>query len=1301
MANTDATSVDDVATLESQIRQLATLLSETRNLFPGIRQQDVADAWELDVSRIRDIEGAWKGDRLVNTALSFRLADYLAGQAADQVLERTKSDAVLQGCEKIRGQAEIVRNQLRDGRRNELGSILSVVDPEELAPEKLYLAFALRELRKINNKAQKDIVEKVKGLTVVSLQEYEHAIGYQIGDLLLIREIIAKFPCPNSSYEYIYQDLTVSVDYLYQNSGRSASQAAQRLARVDQQANRTPETRRLGRALRQTEREASEAKQQELLDFAQRTPALEKIIKQVYSGQISSVEHYLVAEQMVNTLLDELDPGIVDDSRTTLSEALQKLEEKFRTEQSSYVIDLPYAERDDKTRLAWLLNQAIAVVNISGARNEILAENSGANRSKFLNPTNYADPDLLEIIALFINDSPGIPVDIRNRALDLANAILDEVPDAPPRGDTQIVGAAIATGRKSYPESRDEAARFLANALNHDEFNYYRNFIMHFEPHGRINTFDGVYCATLLLNRYVTANKTLNNKLTEYREILNRRATQLRNTRAAEILATRSLPLRGGKGSRKEILRGLGIAISLRHAREVARLKPDKLADAINDLARERGITLGNERLTEEGQLYYLENTAQYNLRQLGIAQLFLQICQVPEGVDNEGRDLIHRAVIAHVTERSRRPPRRIRPRRRGEESPDAEPRGAADTRYDALATVRDQLKAELRKAGFSADDFFPYANNQLREREREIDADRRVELLGSLRANTTLFPEITRAGLSWDDAYGEEVGYRAYIALTLSKLRLTSNPSLTRQQLATNINARIYDQNAWIDQKDIGLIENATWPYLPPEDTISRTLITLSADQETIARINESILDLNQIKQRGTADVFETDERSIPADPLEDLNYSLEIFSWLAAIHLEHRYLQSDRQNDYIAAFAAEAGIDEDQLRHLLNPLSRNGQPADARLTDSNEIVDRWRAANAVSQRIVAHVEPISTEQLPGTQEGRAGNQLSDEYRTMWLNIGRLASVHAEHLGGTLPSDAQGRDSFLDLLRNWQETLEATRLAPELGSPDTPELEPTGPAPFPQSRTRPSPAWPTTEVKSPAPEPISKERTTATEGLVLATGKPHPSQDLGGWRTYGWLHRFYRGAHWLSLGTVADRIGLTGTEVAQMEHGKETILGGTRQKGVELKTIVARTAAAAEHARIHGSVEGLELIDRPGPEDGWFYTGRLLKTIREDLDESPDAVAGSHRFTREALEAIEGGEGNQHRTELAALLSFYSTILRQQRLERSRSFTRADKSGPARGGDGTLPQPSPPGFKPGYSARAFPGSRRTRAALR
>jgi hypothetical protein len=1183
-----------------------------------------------------------------------------------------------------------------------LNDILSL-DEAQLAEQKLNIAFSLEELRAVNNLSQKFLARQINNFMPWRLGEYEAGVGYNLQDLSKIREIVQRFPPPHPSYDYIYQDLAASLNFLGRQPERSTSQEGQRRVRSDQLAGRTAETIHVGSTLQDAQRRAGSNKRQGFSDFVERASLQKSIITQIYSGEISSVKHYLVAQQMLNTFSDGLDPTVADEVRTALENTLQKLEADFRVHRSSYISDLPAAEKDRKTRFAWLVNQAIDVTDISGDRNTLFGEDK--DRHKFTNPANYNNLDLLGNIARFIDGSP-LPRQLQDEALSLVENIRNAIPEARPLSDIELVSAAIARGRRddAASETRDDAASFLASKLNPNAFRYYRNFIERLEAHAKIDTFEQVYCTNLLLNRYVAPHETLKEQLSGYRTILNRLGAQLRKERASELLSRAGLSLDVGDQRRREILRAVDIAISLRHAREIAHLTVPEVVGEINNLVRARGIAVGDENFTESNQVYYLENTTRYNLRQLGIAQLFLQVCQAPKEITTPGEALIGKAVLADLTARSRRPPSRVRRRPDGEIPPADQQTVVSDARYSLLATVRQQILADLLETGLDVDAFFPHVERLISDQERKIDADRRANLRSRLAADTALFPQLTR-GIPLNEPDHQEITLRVDIALTLSKLRLTSPRPRTQQQLA---------EDAEVGYRVLQTIEAGAWRYLPPVEEINSVLRGLDADDQTTTFVHERITSLGELKQLPPE---ETEPASVPptpapspqtkpsgpppVSPREEPYDDLGIFGWLVRIHLAHRHQGlPEHQGDYIAAFARETGFDTNQLRQLLDPPSRQGsieESGDDRPGVSTEDANQKRATNAIVRAITVYL--TADKHRPETWEGQTIDRAPDDGSTIWSHIGLLVQTHAQLLSdrldrraipvrGTLSSDtfknivngkgAWEPSSVRHLLEHWQGVWESTQSA------QPPHPEPVGPAQSPADSAQLSPG-PAATTTTPDTTPAPEEPTATAKGSASPTGMPNLKRDVQGWQTYGWLHGLYREAHGLTRGAVANLIRAKEDDVARMERGE----------GKKINTVAAHTAALAEYLRTHESAAGLRLVDRPSSSSGWFYTGRLVRTVRRDLGESVVSVAQSHGFTTQVLEAIEKGAGGQHRTELATLLNFYGGRLERQPLERPAPPMSPGEEGRAPRGGGALPPPSPLSFRSGSPQRLLSGRRR------
>ncbi|MGI8648099.1 MAG: hypothetical protein DLM55_06185 [Acidimicrobiales bacterium] len=1077
MSDTGA-SQSDAAPHSREQQALASALAETR-IALGLYQHDVANGLGLGIHRIREVEGDWTSAQLTRIGFSFRILSYFVEQAADpnRLLADKNRTAVDQGLESIRSHAEIVRNQLREERRDELGAILSV--DEELAEHKLRLAFSLRELREVNHVSKKNIVEKVSKLELVSLKEYEMGIGYQIADLILIREIIEKFPSQHSSYSYIYEDLIASVGALTGNRRRATLAAEQRRARADQVASP------------QAAKEKSSGVSQNLLD---------------------------------------------------------------------------------------------------------------------------TDPSL---------------AGITNASL------LDDSPD----NETQVVSTAIVAGRKACKETQSGAARFLADELNPSEFRHFITFIQEFERHGIIKSFSGVFYTRFLLNRYMPYLDAPKTQLDDFKEILDKRASEIRQERTVKLLARLGYSVEDAVHLNDETMRAVEIAISLQHVREIPFLTLSTVAKKINTLA-------GNKPLANVGKLSYLENTARYNLRQIKLAQLFLEACQVSEDISADPT-LIHEAVIALLTAQSRRPPRRIR-HRIGDPSTEDKRRGAVDTRYASLTAVQAQILGDLTSAGFTVEEFFPHVKNLISDQEKKIDSDRRTALRRKLRKFTELFPEVPHT--SWEDIYGEEVDHRLYIALALNKLRITSDPVLTKDQL-TRACAIKGEDIAYFYQY-IKSIEEATWPDLPPQHAVNRVLEILVADEDTIEEVNKRIVALHTRKRRGIETIPVPSESSVSVDPQENLHYSLEIFSWLAAMHLEHRHLQSGRQGDYIAAFAAEIELNEAQLRHLLDPYSREEHTVDNKISEPNAtMAERWYATNATIEQITSYVAPDLAEHLPEAREEHTVNQGSDEsdeeYRAIWRNIGRLVNAHSNYLGDMIPEGASrredqirgflkrepfqnivsgngagDRESLLVLLNSWREILDATRFTRGHGSSGVTDPAPARQTSSDSDPSAPSPLQPAAEG-SPALGP-------APAGPV-ATSPVLPVADASGWKAYGRVFAEYQRVMRIRNISLAHYLGCSSREIIDIHNGhgyqRPELIAGATSFWLDPDATYQRRATAVS-------------------DSGWDEFGQLVRTLREVNGHSRGAFAEIINSFDVAVAEIESGAGAQYPSEVSAITASVSQFV-------------------------------------------------------
>ncbi len=883
-----------------------------------------------------------------------------------------------------------------------------------------------------------------------------------------------------------------------------------------------------------------------------------------------------------------------------------------------------------------------------------------------------------------------------------------EAAAAPRVGEPHIV-AAIVRARNSAGETQRVAARFLAEIFNPNEYRHYANFIEQFERRGAIDSFDGVYYASLLLRRYAGFLGESRDRLSAFQGALDRHAEKLRKERAAELFAR--LGLRETRaGTREEIARSVDIAMSLQHARQISCLTLQAVAGAIN-------AELGRDVISA-ANLFRLETVPRYNLRQLRTAQWVLAVCRMPEEVIGVGaeataedRDRLRHAVRAHLAEWGARPPRRVR-QQGSAGRPTGPRRGVTDTGYADLIVVRAQLEAELAGAGFGVAEFFPYLEGLLGEQEKKIDATRRAELLSGLRARGSLFPQ-PAVGPTID--YGPEIGLRADIALAISKWRLTREPPISQKNLASA--GGRYDDGFY---REIRVIEEAAWPDFPPEDAIHRVLEALEAPQDLVQVVDERIVALHEeIQWRGL--------RSRPAaiapvheDPLEELNHGLEIFYWLAAIHLEHDHRRRRLPGDYVSGLAAGSGLDEDRLRVLLNPRARRWHPADTRLAGPDAtLAERWSAAGMVSRAITAYATGDAVRSDVERSSG-AGSLHPDEHRLLWQNIGRLAAAHTELLEQVLGPDeprrrdrirgsldrvsfdnlaggggAEDRESLLLLLNDWQRILDETR---PVGEHDP--LDRTEPAPEPPWHRFLHSAVPAAVTPSPTVAPAPTETTPRSplhSAASSSENRPDPRTDPDGWGTCGWLHRRYRNAYGLSAREVAKLIGMKPIDVDRLERGE----------GKRLALVAANTASLAALVCTGRSSQNLKPLQRaPEGKNGWSYAGQVIGAVRRGLGEPVVSAASSHGLAPGELAAIELGERARYNAELGRLLDFYAEFLVQQQREHQRSAPSGGESGsaptvkssttnppvpPTRPGPqlgGPPPAARPPGFRPGTHQR-------------
>jgi hypothetical protein len=408
----------------------------------------------------------------------------------------------------------------------------------------------------------------------------------------------------------------------------------------------------------------------------------------------------------------------------------------------------------------------------------------------------------------------------------------------------------------------------------------------------------------------------------------------------------------------------------------------------------------------------------------------------------------------------------------------------------------------------------------------------------------------------------------------------------------------------------------------------------------------------------------------------LEELNHGLEVFYWLAAIHLEHDHRRRRLPGDYVSGLAAGSGIDEDLLRYLLNPRARRWHPADTRLAGPDAtLAERWGAAGMAARAITAYA---TGNAAPPEQPFDGGSLRPDEQRLLWQNIGRLAAAHAELLEQVLGPDeprrpdrirgsldrvsfdnlaggggAEDRESVLLLLNDWQRILDATRPVGEHDPLD--RTEPTPEPPWRRFLRSAAPAAvtpPPTVASAPAETP---QKSPLHSAASLSENRPDPRTDPDGWRTCGWLHRRYREAYGLSAREVARLIGMKPIDVDRLERGE----------GKRLALIAANTTSLAALVCTSRSLQNLRPLQRaPEGRNGWSYAGQVIGAVRRGLGETVASAASSHSLSPGELEAIERGGRARYNAELGGLLDFYAELLVEQQREQPRSAPAGGESG-------------------------------------